>query len=189
MKSVGERYFPFHRCICWYLLFINAIEYNSQIMITFTHCSLAMNFRDVTIKHVHSEKHREVNRWVVALFKVLVCGIGGKHCLRIYTVLWIIHPRILGLIFIEIDVNLGSAVNCRKTQRENACNLHQWLVPRTAETPLAPGSGNGASICENYNFSIIIHKDVCLITWRLSLQVCMTCSCCVVALFWYLGHN
>ena len=38
-------------------------------MITFTHCSLARNWRDVTIKHVHTEKHSDVNRRVVAVFK------------------------------------------------------------------------------------------------------------------------
>ena len=38
-------------------------------MITFTHCFLARNSSDVTIKHVHTEKHSNVNRWVVAVFK------------------------------------------------------------------------------------------------------------------------
>ena len=52
-----------------------------------THCSLVRNSRYVTIKHIHRKR-------VVAVFKVPVCGIGGRDYLKLYAVLQIIHPRI-----------------------------------------------------------------------------------------------
>ena len=52
-------------------------------MITFTLCSLARNSRDVTIKHVHSENHSDVNRQVVAVltwpFSVLEAGVFSNY--------------------------------------------------------------------------------------------------------------
>ena len=83
-------------------------------MVTFTNCSLARNTHDVTIKHVHSEKHSDVNRRVVAVLKVAFFGIGGRNCFKLYAVFWFIHQRIRRPIFIEINVYLGIAVNCRK---------------------------------------------------------------------------
>ena len=83
-------------------------------MITFPHCSLARNSRDVTMKHVHSEKRSYVNRRVVAVFKVAVFHIGGRDCLKHYA---------------------------EKCPRENDCTLHKrlsWAWYKPAETPLAP---------------------------------------------------
>ena len=62
-------------------------EYKFQTMITFTHCSLIRDSCDVTIKHVHSEKHSDVNRRVIAVFEVVVFGIWCRDCLKLYAVL------------------------------------------------------------------------------------------------------
>ena len=78
-------------------------------MVTVSHWSLARNFRNVKIKHVHSEKQRDVNIWVV-VFKVNVFGIGDMDCFNLYDVLWIIHLTIHVTDFIEIDVHLDSSV-------------------------------------------------------------------------------
>ena len=52
-------------------------------MITFKIFSLARNSRDVTIKHVHSENHSDVNRQVVAVFtwsfSVLEVGVFSNY--------------------------------------------------------------------------------------------------------------
>ena len=57
-------------------LFILAIDCKLQILIIFTNCSFARNSRDVTMKQLHSVKHSEVNRRVVAVFKVAICING-----------------------------------------------------------------------------------------------------------------
>ena len=82
-NQVEEHCFQFHRCISQYVLFIEAKEYKFQIMITFTHCSLARNSRDVTIKCIHSEKHSDVNRLVVTVFKFMVVSIGSKDYFKL----------------------------------------------------------------------------------------------------------
>ena len=99
-------------------------------MISLTHFSLAKNFRDIKVKHVHSEKHSDVNRRVVAVFKVVVFDIADRDCLKLYAVLYIIHPRIRRPIFIETYVHLGSAIICRKISTRNGCTLHQRLTHR-----------------------------------------------------------
>ena len=119
-------------------------------MITFTHCSLAGNSRDVTIKHVHSEKHSDVKRRVVAVFQIAAFDITGRDCLKWYAVLLIVHPKIRRLIFIEIDVHLGSALNCREKYPS------EITVPYTCDVSVERGtirltrSWNrlGACICQ-----------------------------------------
>ena len=83
-------------------------------MITFTHCSLTRNSRDVTIKYVHGEKHSDVNRPVVVVFEVAIFGVGGMNFVKLHAVLSIIHPIIRRLIVIEIYGHLGNALYCRK---------------------------------------------------------------------------
>ena len=58
---------------------------------------------------MHSEKHNDVSRRVVVVFKIVVSGIGGGDCFKLYTVLQIIYQRIRRPFFLEIDVNLGTA--------------------------------------------------------------------------------
>ena len=86
--------------------------------------SLVRNYRDVTIKHIH-EKHTDVNRWVVALFKVTVSSTEGRDCFKVYAVLLIIQPWIWRPIFVEIDVNFCSSVNCQKISTRNECTVHR----------------------------------------------------------------
>ena len=74
--------------------------------------SLAMKSDDVTIKHVHSEKHSDVNRRVVVVFKDVVFGIGGRDCLKLYADLQIILLIIWRAVSSEIYVYLGIPVNC-----------------------------------------------------------------------------
>ena len=52
-------------------------------MITFMQHSLARNTRDVTTKHVHSEKQSDVNRRIVAVFKITVFGISIGDCFQL----------------------------------------------------------------------------------------------------------
>ena len=69
------------------ILYTGAIDNKFQIMTTLAHCSLAGNSRDVTIKYVHSKKHSDVNRRVVAVFKIAAFDIAGRNCLKLYAVL------------------------------------------------------------------------------------------------------
>ena len=94
-------------------------------MLTLTHCSLARNSRDVIIKHVHNEKHSDVITRVVAVFKV--------------TGFWY-WP-----ILIEIDVHLGSAVNCR------TIITRKWLYLTPTVSQPTEGRAGWDTIVTGYN--------------------------------------
>ena len=67
------------------------------------------------MKHAHSEKHSDVNRLVVDVFKVAVLYIGYRDCLKLYA---------------------------KKSPRENGCTLYPRCLSRAwdepAEMSLAP---------------------------------------------------
>ena len=69
------------------------------------------------------EKNSDVNTRVVAVFKLAVFATGCRYCLKLYAVLEIVHQKHKDADFVDIDVNLGSAVNCRKNPHGKLLDL------------------------------------------------------------------
>ena len=69
---------------------------NCKILITFAH-----GFP--TIKHMHSEKHGDAYRLVVAVFEHAIFGMGAGDYF---------NPKTRRSLFIEINVLLGRTINC-----------------------------------------------------------------------------
>ena len=47
---------------------------------------LRRNSRGITVKNMHSEKHCDENRCVVAVFEFSISAIKGMHCFKLCTV-------------------------------------------------------------------------------------------------------
>ena len=86
-------------------------------MITSTNWPLTRNSLDITSKCVYGKKHSNVNRWVVAVYKVEASTIGDMDCVKLYAIMDKGRPRIWRPNFNEINVYLGSAVNGWKLLR------------------------------------------------------------------------
>ena len=121
-------------------------------MATFTNCSLAGNTHDVTIKHVHSEKHSDVNRRVVAVLKVAFFGIGGRNCFKLYAVFM---PPPLGAGGIMFSGCPSVRLSVRPSE---AWNTLFWPVHRSVGPPDQPlpfyGMSVRPSVCPSVRLSV-----------------------------------